>query len=85
MQNGLFYRALLQKRPILLLILLTEATPQTTQRIIQGGGNAYDDVLYCMSLSAKEPLIIELFCENDLENKAFYASWPLCISCTHVI
>jgi len=77
LQNtGLFCRALLQKRPIFLSILLIVATPYPQQkrgrctitrakysRSVKSGEDALD-ALSGRSLSAKEPLIIGFFCGN---------------------
>ena len=56
---GLFYRALLQKRPIILRSLLIIATPY-----ILRGGQVASNASSCKSIFAKEPLSIGLFCGN---------------------
>jgi len=58
----LFCRALLQKRPIILSILLADICQMTSVEVLVQGGEDSEDALSCRSFFAKEPLVIGLFC-----------------------
>jgi len=87
---SLFYRALLQKRPMFLgSLFVTNEWCMFDKDFIQGGEDPWD-VLSCRSFFAKEPLIIGLFCgEWPIEMRhpmtlRYPVMWDTTLSCVGV-
>jgi len=95
LQNtGLFCRALLQKRPIFLSILLIVATPyhqhdpcRVQTLSVESLTGDIQMTLSCRSFSTKEPLNIGLFCEkwysDDLVTSLWCRHYSVSFSCLH--